>query len=242
MHSGLVVEQRLVDRTELLDAQIAIGDSFACCAAGRGARGQRQQRPPRRLVVQVAALGERRSRGREEPSVERRHAKITGTTARVREPRDRPQPVPETGGVPGVLGDRAERGDAVTVAIDTVPDWYEPACLGKQQEENSVDDGQGLLEGFGHGRCRPHERRKHIGRRRQHAVFERPADVGAMPVGFFDEQVQRCRQAMHHVPERRERLLLVRNRVQVELQVPAGIGTGCVYEAEIRSVEDRAPS
>ena len=35
-------------------------------------------RPPRRLVVQVAPLGKRRSRRRKEPAVERRHAQVAG--------------------------------------------------------------------------------------------------------------------------------------------------------------------
>ena len=57
----LVVEQRLVHRAELLDAEIAIRDPLAPAAVGGRPRRQRQQRPPRRLVVQIAALGERRA-------------------------------------------------------------------------------------------------------------------------------------------------------------------------------------
>ena len=50
----------------------------------------------RRVVVQVAALGERRPRRREQPAVERRDAKVAGAASGMRQPRDRAQRIPES--------------------------------------------------------------------------------------------------------------------------------------------------
>ena len=62
---------------------------------GRASR-QRENRRSRRFVVQVAALGKRRSGGREQPSVERGDVQISGTAAGVREVADGAQRVPQT--------------------------------------------------------------------------------------------------------------------------------------------------
>ncbi len=61
LDARLVIEQRLVDGAELFDAEIAIGEAFATGAIRRWPRRQREQRAPRRLVIQPAALRKWRS-------------------------------------------------------------------------------------------------------------------------------------------------------------------------------------
>ena len=93
---GPVIEQRLVDRPELLDAEIPIRDSLAPRAIGRGPRRQRQHRPSRGFIVEIPALGERRARWSEQTSVERSHSQVAGAAAGMSKSRDRAQRVPET--------------------------------------------------------------------------------------------------------------------------------------------------
>ena len=146
LDARLVVEQRLVDGAELLDAEIAVGDALAPSAIGRRPRRQRHDRPPRGAIVEIAALGERRPRGREQPAVERRHAQIAGAAAGVREAGDRAQRVPEPRLPPASLGGIAQTFEAVALAIDGMPQRHERARFGEQQEQHAVDDRQRLLE------------------------------------------------------------------------------------------------
>ena len=58
-NAGLVVQDRFVDGSQLLDPQIAIRDALATCVVDRRSSGKSQQRPARRFVVEVVALGKR---------------------------------------------------------------------------------------------------------------------------------------------------------------------------------------
>ena len=100
----------------------------------------------RRLVVQVAALGERRPRRREQTAVERRHPQIAGAAAGVREARDRAQRVPEPSAGCGRSAAVAQRLDAVALAVDRMPQRDEAARFGEQQEQDAIDDRERLLE------------------------------------------------------------------------------------------------
>ena len=90
-----VVEERFVDGAELLDAEIAIRDPLAPSASAAGRVESASIARSRGLVVQIAALGERRARRREQAAVERGDLQIAGAAAGVREARDRAQGVPE---------------------------------------------------------------------------------------------------------------------------------------------------
>src|SRR5262245_2486542 len=76
-----------------------------------------------------------------------------------------------------------DRLEAVAIAIDRMPQRDESACLGKEQKENAIEDGQRLLEehtGRKPSACPrgqgPHDCLK----RMQHAVSECPAYLDTM--------------------------------------------------------------
>src|SRR3989441_8745697 len=61
LHARLVVEQRFVHRTELLDTKIAIRDPPAARSGDRGSGRQREYRVRRSGVIQIPPLGQGRS-------------------------------------------------------------------------------------------------------------------------------------------------------------------------------------
>ncbi len=121
----------------------------------RRPRRKRDHRPPRRLIVQIAAFRQRRPRRREQPAVERCHAQIAGAAAGVREARDRPQRIPQSRGPLRSLRHVAQHLEAVALAVDGMPQRHERTRFGEQQKQDAIDDGQRLLEGVGQW----HERR-----------------------------------------------------------------------------------
>src|SRR6185312_5688763 len=120
-----VVEQRLVDAAELLDAEVAVDDAFARGAAGASSGRQREQGVACAFVVQIAPLGKRGACGREQPSVERRDAEVSGATARMREAGDGPQRVPQAAWIAAAAAGVHEGVDRIAVAIERMPHRYE---------------------------------------------------------------------------------------------------------------------
>ena len=184
-HRRLVVEQRLVDGAELLDAEVAVGDPLAARRDRRaGACRERQQRPSARFVVEIAALGERRARRREETAVERRDAQIAGPAAGVREAADRAQRVPQTRRPIRALGGVAQgpRGCSSRGTPDATA--ARARALPRTAGKHAVDDRQRLLE---RAVDRPQsaaardQRAEHVARRlrgRRRAAIGRPPRRG----------------------------------------------------------------
>ena len=196
----LVVEQRFVDGAELLDAEIAIGDPLAARAVGSRPRRQRDDRPPRRLVVQVAPLGERRSRRREQPSVERRHPQIAGAAAGVREPRDRAQRVPEARRAAATARPRraaprgcSSRGRSDATAAPARALRRTAGTASDRRSSAPVRSCPCDVDGVRAGHWRRDQRAQDLGRRGEHAVAQRSADAGRVPIGCGDQRVQRPR-------------------------------------------------
>ncbi len=120
-------------------------------------RSARAQSAVRRVVSASSALrtaasssgqrfGERSMHGGKQPAVERWNAQGTGAAAAVRQPRDRLQRLPDTSR-PGQSFDAgAKRIDRVAVAERRVPHRHKSPSLGKQQEQDSIDDNQRLVQ------------------------------------------------------------------------------------------------
>ena len=257
LDDGRVVEQRFVDGAELLDAEIAVRDPLAPAARRRGPRRQRDDGAARGVVVEIAAIGERRPRGREEPAVERRHAQLAGAAAGMREPRHRAQRVPQTGGARRSLRIVAHRLDAVALAIDRVPERDERARLREQQKQDAIDDRQRLLErlvdrdrAIAPARSPARQRAKDFGRRRQHAVAQRTADARRMTIRRGDECVQRAwirgaraeRRRMARVPERGECARLIVREIEIEVERAPGVHTRRVHDSQPHAVGEKTPA
>ena len=90
-----VIEQLLVDGTQLLDAQLAVSDALAAGTIHGGPSGEREHGTADRAVVEVAALGQRRAGGREQPAIEGGDAQVARDAAGVRHPARRAQRLPE---------------------------------------------------------------------------------------------------------------------------------------------------
>ena len=257
MPSGLVVEQRFVHRAELLDAEIAVGDALASGAIGRRPGREGEHGAPGRLVVQVAAFGERRPRRREQTAVERRHPQIPGAAAGVREAGDRSQRVPQPRRRLRTLGRGAQRLDAVALAVHRMPQRDEAAGFREQQEEDAIHDRQRLLERvvewltvMAPAPRRPKERAEHVGRCGKDAVAQRSGDCRRMKVGRLDDRVQRRaiaagrgrkRRRVQERPERGARALVVDREIDVELEESPRIQPAGVDEPKVGAVEDQRP-
>ena len=246
-----VVEQRLVDGAELLDAEIAVGDALASRAIRSRPRRQRHDRPPRRVIVQIAALGERRSRRREEASVERRHLQIAGAAAGMREAGDGAQRVPEARRVRCLLGRVAQPFEAVALAVDRMPQRHERARFGEQQEQHPIHDGQRLFEAVLHRDLVTvsDQRAQHFGRRGEHAVAQRAAYAGRVPIRGGHQRVQRprivgpCseRRRAEDLQEDGERARIVHRQIEVDLDLAARVEPAGVHDSQVEAVEDQAP-
>src|ERR1044071_8069570 len=97
------------------------------------------------------------------------------------EPRDRPQSLPQSA-VVRMCGAMRQRLDRVGIAIDLVPDRYERSCLREQQEQNSIDDGERLVECGWIGGARSRERVGQSRQRVENAIAQRPANAGCVRV------------------------------------------------------------
>ena len=129
---GLEVQNALVHASELLDAEVRVGDSFH--ARLRLPRRQRDERTSSRAVVKRQGVGERRVRRREQAAVERRHAERSRMAPAVGEPRDCLERLPEAAWLQARLDRRPEGLDGVAIAIDGMPPGHQPACFGEQQK------------------------------------------------------------------------------------------------------------
>ena len=130
----LVVEQRFVHGAELLDAEIPIGDALAAGAIRRRPCRQRQHGAARSVIVEVAPIGEWRPRRREQAAIEGRHAEVACAAAGVRQPVDGADRVPEAGCASRAFRRRAQRFDAVALAINRMPQRHQASCFGKEQK------------------------------------------------------------------------------------------------------------
>jgi hypothetical protein len=234
-----------VNSAELLDAEIAIRDLLAGAPVGGRARAQREQGASRGFVVQIAALGQRRPAGREQPPVEGRDAKIASAATGVRQAGDGAKNVPQTSRV-RTFRQKAERFDAVAVAVHRMPQRHQAPRFGKEQKQNPVDDRERLLEGVRWYRRlasprRPHQCRQHVGGRRQYAILERPADAGAVAIGLVNERVESRRESTQHEREGREGALVIGDGIEIELCVSPGVRPRRIHEAKRGPVEKRTP-
>ena len=240
-----VVEQRLVDGAKLLDAEIAIGDALASRAIGRRPRRECQHDAPRRLVVQVAALGERRARRREQPAVEGRHGQVARAAARVGEMRDGAQRLPQAGRTARLLSARAQRCQAVAVAVHRVPDRDKSPRLREEQEHDAVDDGERLLEGIGDTLAggfvdAAEQRSEDACGRGQHTVLQRTAHAGSVAIGGADQCLER-RARVRHGPEGLARSWVVERLIEIEFHMPPGKRPAGIDDSHVRAVEEQAP-
>jgi hypothetical protein len=131
-----IVEQALVDRSELLDAEIRIGNPATAPRAGM--KDERLEGRRHGAVVQREVIEQRRSRRREQAAVERRYAKVAGGASGVGQPRHRLEPRPRAPRIASAFKPRRERGDRVAVAVDRVPRRNQAARFGEQQEQDPV--------------------------------------------------------------------------------------------------------
>ncbi len=183
-----IVEQRLVDGAQLLDAEVAVSDRFAARSVGGGPGRQRQHRTSNRLVVEIAAFGERRSGRSEQPPVERRHPELSRHAAVVGNAAHGAQRIPETGCRRKPLRGLAQRGDAVVVAVERMPHRHERAGFGEEQKQQAVDDGQGLIERVDAvATSTARQRSQQPLGRVEYPVAQTAADCGSVPLGIGDD-------------------------------------------------------
>jgi hypothetical protein len=124
----------------LLDAEVAVGDPFPSGPLFPGREGQ--ERFAHLAVVEHRRVRERRVKRREQAAVERRHAQRAGATSMTRESCQRLQGFPHAPWRDSQLDLRPQGLDRVALAVDGMPARDEPARLGKQQEQDAVDNDE----------------------------------------------------------------------------------------------------
>ena len=187
-----IVEDGFIHGAKLFDAQVAIGNGFAAGMIGRGPRRQCQKRSPRRLVVEVAALGQRSPRWCKETTIEGGDMQIAGMTAAVRQARDGAQRVPQSRRIASPLRPSSKSIDAVALPIQRVPQRHEPASLGKEKKQNAIDDRQRLLEGLFNRTMRApcDQRAEQIRGSLQNTQLKRSADDGPVLIRLLDQSIE----------------------------------------------------
>ena len=87
----------------------------------------------------------------------------------------------------------AQSLEAVTLAINRMPQRHKHASLREEQEEHPIDDDQCLLEAVLCGDFVLDQRTQNLGRCGEHAVAKRSADADRAAIGTGDQRVQRAR-------------------------------------------------
>ena len=135
----------LVYRAELLDVEFLVSGLHQA-SPRRGGRAECEHDAADQAVVNSSILDPGSLRWREQAPVEGRDRKSSGIAAGVDHARDGLHGPPRTTTVPPGNESRHNRADRVMVAVKRVPDGHQSPRLGKEEEQNPVDDGQACFE------------------------------------------------------------------------------------------------
>ena len=89
---------------------------------------------------QISALGKGRPRGGEQAAVEWGDLEVANLAAGASEMSGGAQRFPQPGYARRALHGRTERFQAVAVSIDRMPEWHQSSSLGKEEEQDPIDD------------------------------------------------------------------------------------------------------
>jgi hypothetical protein len=140
--------------------------------------------------------------------------------------------------------------NGVGIAIERVPDRYQPVRLGEQQEQDSINDGQRLIESDrATAVCGParFERRCQARQRTEHAVTKRPADTRGMRIGIDHARSERPwhgaghRAGVGQCPQGGDTTRAQEQPREVKLDARAGPRPGAVRDAQRASIGDDRP-